>query len=99
MTYGEAIRLTRVLLVDPSTAVSASMAGWTYPLSREALALLDLFDLQHASKSKRRPKPYPRPWAEKNRTQRRGTARLTSAELRDVLDRNRDDPPEVTAHG
>lgn len=98
MTYGEAIRLTRVLLVDPGTAVSASMAGWTYPLSREALALLDLFDLQHTSKSKRRPQPYPRPWVAKDRTRQRGTARLSSAELRDLLDQHRD-PPEVTAHG
>lgn len=47
---------------DPSTEIAAAIAGWDYPLSREALILADLFDLQHTSKAKKKPQPYPRPW-------------------------------------
>lgn len=62
MTWGEAIRLTRVLANDPASMVAAALAGWKYPFPREAAILADLFDVQLASKSAKRPKPYPRPW-------------------------------------
>ena len=65
--YGEAFRLAHVLSRDPSSAVAASVQGWQYPLSRDAMTLADLFDLQHQSKSKRKPKAYPRPWADSGR--------------------------------
>ena len=63
MDWGEAWRLTLKLAADPSTWVCCVVNGWRYPLSREGLAALDLYDLQHASKSrKRNPKPVRRPW-------------------------------------
>lgn len=62
MTWGEAVRLTRILSADTSSQVCAATNDLEYPLSREAVVLADLYDLQHASKSKRKPKPYPRPW-------------------------------------
>lgn len=69
MTCGEAWRLLGLLAADPSSHVAAALSGWDHPVSREQIVLMDLFDLQHASKSKNRPKPYPRPW--KNRTRSR----------------------------
>ena len=84
MRWGEAYRLALLLARDPSSALGAALAGWEYPLSREALTLADLYDLQHTSKVKRRPRPYPRPWADKER-KRTGTGRYTTAELRAVL--------------
>lgn len=47
---------------DPSSHVAVSVAGWTRPVTDAAMVLADLFDLQHNSKAKRRPKPYPRVW-------------------------------------
>lgn len=100
MRWGEAYRLAGVLARDPASAVAASVAGWHYPLSREALALADLYDLQHHSKVKRKPKPYPRPWVDKDR-KRHGTGRYTPNELRAVLSASRAHARELegAAHG
>lgn len=62
MSWGEASRLTEILMRDPSSWVAAELAGWQYPATRDGLTLRDLYDLQHQSKSKRKPKAYPRPW-------------------------------------
>lgn len=62
MDWGEALRLATILAADPSSQVSAALGRWKHALSWEAIAIRDLYDLQHASKSKRKPKPYPRPW-------------------------------------
>lgn len=65
LTIAEAARLVTQLLADPSSAVYAAAAGWDYPLSIEALILLDQFDLEHMSAwargggKGRRPKPHP----------------------------------------
>ncbi len=64
MSWGEALRLTQQLHSDPGTMVSAALNGWDYPVSREALALFDLYDL-YANTHYKGPKPYPRPWASK----------------------------------
>lgn len=62
MDWGEAWRITQLLVRDPSSWVFTAIAGWQYPLTREGLNALDLYDLQHRSKAKRKPKPHPRPW-------------------------------------
>lgn len=84
MAWGEALRLTEVLLQDPSSWLASSMAGWQYPVARTDLVLMDLYDLQHTSKSKRKPKAYPRPWLVTNRTF--GRTSLTPEQLRAILD-------------
>lgn len=71
MSYGEALRLTERLAVDPESHVGAALAGWDAPTSRATLALMDLYDLQHqvawaqGGGKGARPKPYPRPWAKR----------------------------------
>lgn len=64
MTYGETLRLVTVLASDPSSQIVAGLAGWAHPIARADMTLRDLYDVQLASKSKRKPKPYPRPWDE-----------------------------------
>ena len=54
MDWAEAFRLTTILAGDPSSQVCAALAGWTYPLDWSGIALRDLYDLQHSSKSKKK---------------------------------------------
>lgn len=61
MSWGEAWRLTQVLIRDTSSHVCAAVQGWDGPRSREWLLIADLFDLTHAVNSRRTPTPYPRP--------------------------------------
>lgn len=62
MAWHETASLTRTLLTDPGSHVSAAASGWKHPMSREGFMLADLFDLTHQAHSgKKRPKPYPRP--------------------------------------
>lgn len=65
MSWREAWNLTGVLANDSSSQVGAAIAGWDSPRSAEWLILADLYDLQHQSKAKRTPKPYPRPKVKK----------------------------------
>lgn len=63
MTLAEAGRLAMILRSDPSSAIAAALEGWTHPIDRQTLALLDLFDLTAAINSKKTPKPHTgRPW-------------------------------------
>lgn len=60
MGYDEAARLVRILRSDPSSALASSLEGWDFPVSREALALYDLFDLTvMANSDPKKPKPKP----------------------------------------
>lgn len=89
MPWSEAVRLAQVLHADPSSAIAAAALGWEYPLSREALILLDLFDLEHAANSSKKPKPHGmRPKAQTQQRNRYGdTAGRTPAEVIDILTR------------
>lgn len=63
MSWGEAWRVTHVLLGDPSSHAAAAVAGWEFPVTREWLVLADVVDVLLASNARkgRKPKPYPRP--------------------------------------
>ena len=98
MRWGEAVRLTRQLATDPSSHVGAALAGWEHPVSREALVLMDLFDLQHRSKAKQTPDPYRRPWPDPNKKQVGTGTRLTPDEFKAQWKRLADDA-EVVSDG
>lgn len=73
MTWGEAVRLVRVLRSDPSSALAAAVEGWDYGMTRESLLLLDLFDLEHAKAGVKNPKPHwMRPGKPQQNSQRHG---------------------------
>lgn len=81
MPWPEAVDLAQIIHADPSSAVAAAALGWDYPMSREALILLDTFDLQHAANSSKRPKPHPmRPKSQSKRTNRYGNTGGRSVE-------------------
>ena len=61
--FDEAWDLILTLRADPASWFHAALSGWDYPLSYESIALRDLYDMQLQTKSKRKIKPYPRPWA------------------------------------
>jgi hypothetical protein len=73
MAWGEALRLTSELARDPGSRVGAALAGWDYPVSQEALVVMNLFDLTHqiawaqGGGKGSRPKPHPRPWPDRSK--------------------------------
>jgi hypothetical protein len=87
MTWGEAIRLTRFLTNDTASAVGAAVAELDRPTSREALILMDLYDVYvhiawlKAGGKGQRPKPYPRPWRPITTRRTAPDARLTQDEI------------------
>lgn len=79
MSWGEALRITERLAVDPSSQIGAALAGWTHPVSHEALVLMNLFDLTHqiawaqAGGKGKRPTRHPRPWADETKKRAKPT--------------------------
>ena len=64
VTITEASRLVTLLASDPSSQVGAALMGLDYPVSREQIVLMDLYDLTaqvNSDPKKPKPKPYPRP--------------------------------------
>lgn len=91
MSWGEAVRLTRTLLKDPSSHVMAAVYAWDAPVSREWLILADVFDVlqianwqRSGGKRSSPPKPYKRPYADPNR-KRRGRTNKSRAEVISIL--------------
>ncbi|MCS5487371.1 hypothetical protein NY588_09555 [Curtobacterium flaccumfaciens pv. beticola] len=87
-------RLLRVATRDPSSVLYAAQHGWDFPVTREWIATADLYDavnqlIQVTAQSKRKPKPYPRPWPDSN-TARLGKTNLSPADAREVLRKNKE---------
>jgi hypothetical protein len=83
MGWAEAFRLLRILVEDPSSQVATAINGWDYATTREALTLADLYDAYGAATFKK-PKRYPRPWADKDKT-RLGKTSLPQHKVRALL--------------
>lgn len=58
MSWGEAQRLSLILLTDPSSRVGASVRDWSHPITQADMTLRDWIDMNTSKKSP----PYPRPW-------------------------------------
>jgi hypothetical protein len=81
MSWGEALRLTKILTADGSSQVGAAVGQWEYPLTREAQILMDLID-SHVAANFKNAKPYPRPWASMPKSGRaKPDASLTQEEI------------------
>lgn len=91
MSWGEALRLVRLLRKDTSSQFAASAEGWDFPLDRGTLATLDVFDLTLQANSdpkKGRPKPHPgRPFKAADRQRQRigDAGGRTRAEIVEIL--------------
>lgn len=90
MGWGEAVGHVRILRADPSSMIAAAIEGWTHPISREALILMDLYDLDMrvAVGGKKSPKPHPgRPYSMdvKSRERKGDAGGRSKAQVRDIL--------------
>lgn len=76
MPLDEAARLAGVLTADTSSQTCAALNGWAHPISREALALLDVHDLTYLAHFDRKAfKPHAgRPFSMESGKKRRGDA-------------------------
>ena len=81
----EVVYLVAVLLRDPSSWLQVSFNGWHHPVSYEWATHAATYDLLAQVHSKRKPKPYPRPWPNAHNA-RKGTPRQDS---REILERAR----------
>jgi len=86
--WHEVVYLVSVLIRDPSSWLQTSLNDWHHPVSYEWAALAAQYDLHAQVNSKRKPKPYPRPWKDVgDGSTRKGTAR---SDAREILAKARD---------
>ena len=78
--WHEVVYLVAVLLRDPSSWLQTSVNKWHHPISYEWAVQVATYDLLAQVNSKRKPKPFPRPWDVK-RNNRTGTVHQNAREL------------------
>ena len=67
-TWRETVLLISALMQMPESRLQAKLSKWKHPVTREWILLRDIFDLQAAAQSKKKPKPYPAPWKQNTGT-------------------------------
>ena len=70
--WPEVVSLVSVLLSDPTSWLQAAKAKWQHPISYEWTLAASTYDLLAQVNSRRKPKPWPRPWGDPNKV-RKGT--------------------------
>jgi hypothetical protein len=90
MSWNEAATLTRTLTADPTSRVGAALQGWQYPVSHDAVVLMDLYDLTLAAVPKKKSdqsklKPYPRPWPQESDAIRSEAPTVSQEQIRKAL--------------
>lgn len=87
MDWGRAAGLFGILRADPSSAIAAALEGWDHPISREAMILMDQFDLNHAvAAGGKKVEPHSgRPWARRQAEGRVRPHGMTPSEARAML--------------
>jgi len=91
MSIHEAARLAQIVATDPSSATSAALQGWDHPVSREALILMDQFDLSHTAAAGKKVQPHPGRPNKPVDVERKGNAGgRTPAEVKAILQAARD---------
>lgn len=87
-TYKEAIHLTAALFNNTNSLTFAEYYSWDYPVSKEYLAVADLYDLTFAINSKKKNVKYPRPFKQKTEgTQNIGRTSKSREEIEKILQR------------
>jgi hypothetical protein len=86
MTWGEAVRLVRLLRADPGSQIATALEGWEYPFPRSEAMAADLWDLEHAKAGAKKRATYPRPYgAPQTKVQRGNAAGRTPDEVKTIL--------------
>lgn len=60
--WDEVVHLVLILLKDPTSWLSAAQANWAHPIDYNWTLQAATYDLLAQVNSKRKPKPWPRPW-------------------------------------
>ncbi len=82
LPWNEVLLLLSVLLRDPTSWLQTSVAKWHHPVSYEWATNAAVYDLLAQVHSKRKPKPYPRPWATgAGKSGRKGSTRKDAREI------------------
>lgn len=82
----ELFLVVEMLLRDPTSWTGAATMNWKHPVSQEWAVLTATYDLLAQVNSKRKPKPFPRPWPQAHAT----TKGKTRKDARDILRRAKD---------
>lgn len=98
MEYDEAWRLVQILRADPSSMLTSAMEGWAHPVSREALIMMDQYDLTHKAAGAKNPPRYPRPFKvdDREKVSRGNAAGRTPDQVKAIL-RTQFGQPETAA--
>lgn len=94
ITYKEAAQLIAILIKDPSSWICAKLVDWKHPVSEEWMVLANIYDLTALVNSRKKPKPYPRPWKNHDSTKigKKGQSRKSVIErLRQMNNRESGD--------
>jgi len=79
--WNEVIYLVSVLLSDPTSWLQAAKAGWQHPIDYNWTIQAATYDLLAQVNSKRKPKPWPRPWSDKKAKRRGANYRKDAREI------------------
>jgi len=77
------MHLVKELQNNPASRLSAAVQGWAFPVSFEWMVLAELIDVTVQANSKRKPKPFPRPWGKSEK--RIGRTKLSSERVIELL--------------
>ena len=88
--YDEAAHLLKALRSDPSSWYHAAIGGWDYPITREGIVLMELWDLELrkglSKKQRNKFKAFPRPWpAKKSKLGGNNKIRRSIADVKRIL--------------
>jgi hypothetical protein len=85
--WDEVVSLVSVLLSDPTSWLQSAKHKWDHPISYEWTIAAATYDLLATVNSKRKPKPWPRPWTKAN--QKQGVRKIRT-DARAILRRAKD---------
>lgn len=86
VTLEELLLIVEPLLRDPTSWTHAAIAKWKHPITHEWAVLAATYDLLAQVNSKRKPKPFPRPWPDPSVVSKGKTRK----DARDILKRAKD---------
>ena len=66
--WDEVVSLVLILVSDPTSWLCTARSKWSHPIDYNWTIQAATYDLLAAVNSKRKPKPWPRPWDDSNKT-------------------------------
>ena len=85
--WNEVVSLVAVLLRDPTSWLQTAKSDWQHPISYEWTLAAATYDLLAQVNSKRKPKAWPRPWADPSSNR---LGKVTRRDARAILKKAKD---------